>query len=151
MSLAIMELPLLKHLLFIAFSVISTTSALLITPTDTIVPVETPTIATECDLTDAKCFKVELLTQIENAPNGCSFGDFLSILEGENKQLDPYAKHKNKNGTYDWGYLQINDIWEKEFNRLGLSFDFKNNIKDNIGAAVWICEHRGISQWTSMK
>jgi hypothetical protein len=64
----------------------------------------------------------------------------------ENRRLDPYAKHTNKNGTTDWGLFQINDYWHPVF-KLNLHKDWKANtqyaykmfLRDNKTFKRWSC------------
>lgn len=54
----------------------------------------------------------------------------------------------NENGTYDQGKWQINSIWNKKANELGLNL---SDEKGNEAMARWIYENRGTEDWYSSK
>ena len=64
----------------------------------------------------------------------------LAIYMVENPTLNSKIKHKNKNGTYDWGDFQINDINHKELIDLGYIYDSSDLLirKNNFKCAIYL-------------
>lgn len=57
----------------------------------------------------------------------------------------PVRSPQNRNGTYDWGYMQINDVNLPEAEKLG--YDIKNSLEDNIAYAYILYERNGYQPW----
>jgi hypothetical protein len=61
----------------------------------------------------------------------------VSVLKVENGKIG--AVHKNKNGTIDYGPMQINSIWLKKIKPYGVSaHDLQYNACTNVNVGTWI-------------
>ncbi len=58
---------------------------------------------------------------------------------------DAKATHKNKNGSTDHGYFQINSQHIPEAKSMGL--DIVNNEEDNANFAIHLMKKNGLSDW----
>lgn len=115
----------------------------------------------QCDLMEKDCFLEELEKQVNEW--GLTQADFFVLQEIAQRERNFVCKDNrglNKNGTIDWCYFQINDIWEgelKRYARIGkidgkyADLDFRYNVEEHITTALIIYIHRGIGEWTSMK
>lgn len=106
------------------------------------------------NVSDIEKTRVTLLVAEYAFDSGLSGKDFISLMKIVRceSRYDTHAINPdNKNGTTDWGLFQINDIWDKEFPRLGYKqYDFRNNEDENIEGAIVIYKEKGIYEWASM-
>ncbi|MDD3414872.1 MAG: hypothetical protein PHY47_12840 [Lachnospiraceae bacterium] len=69
-----------------------------------------------------------------------NYYEALSIYMVENESFNQELKHLNKNGTYDWGDFQINDINHKELIELGYIEKSSDLLirKNNFNSAIFL-------------
>ena len=67
---------------------------------------------------------------------GVNVNEAVAIMAVENETFNPKLKHKNNNGTYDWGLFQVNDCWIEELK--GIDVTDLLDPKQNITAGVYI-------------
>lgn len=61
----------------------------------------------------------------------------ISVLKTENGYIG--MANKNKNGTYDYGPMQINSVWLTTINKYGYTAnDIQYNACDNVKVGAWI-------------
>ena len=61
----------------------------------------------------------------------------ISVLKTENGRVG--MANKNKNGTYDYGPMQINSVWLVTINKYGYTaHDIQYNACDNVNVGTWI-------------
>lgn len=64
----------------------------------------------------------------------------LSIARQESN-YNPRAYNKNKNGSYDVGFMQINSLWSKHLSKQGISSENLYEVCVNVKAAAWILDN----------
>lgn len=72
---------------------------------------------------------------------GAYYGISPRIIEGiaqVESRLNPTAINWNTNGTYDYGVMQINTIWEPVLRRLGIPWSSLSDPCTNVMAGSWI-------------
>jgi hypothetical protein len=62
--------------------------------------------------------------------------------------LNPTAKHINKNGSVDFGALQVNNTHKAEMAAMGLDYD---DPLDSIQYGVYLASTSGLKPWNSSK
>ena len=79
----------------------------------------------------------------------------MAIAFTENETLNPYIIRHNKNNTYDIGLMQINTLWVKELQYIGLSrkklLDTENNIYVSSFILAKLIKRYGYSMETIAK
>ena len=110
---------------------------------------------------EKECFLEKLEEEVYKW--GFTKSDFyvlINIADRESDFIWQDNRGLNKDGTTDWGYFQINDIWEKELIRLAsigridqqyAYLDFRNSPEDNITTALIVYKIKGVREWTSMR
>lgn len=72
----------------------------------------------------------------------------ISICESGMRQFD-IEGNTITSPTNDSGLFQINHVWEKKAQELGL--DYKNSTDDNIAMAKYILDNGGLNHWVCYK
>lgn len=73
---------------------------------------------------------------------------WIANCESTNRQFvngHTVTSPKNTDGTYDYGYLQINDVNVPEATKLG--YDVKNSLEDNIAFASLLYAKKHYQPW----
>ena len=68
-----------------------------------------------------------------------------AIIECESRG-NPAAVNLNKNGTKDWGILQINDVHKPKMKELGLNIE---NPDHSLEYGLTLYEEQGVKPWLS--
>ena len=82
---------------------------------------------------------------------GVNVNEAVAIMAVENETFNPKLKHKNNNGTYDWGLFQVNDCWIEELKGIGVTdlLDPKQNITAGVYIISTLDKYSGEQKYTA--
>jgi hypothetical protein len=82
---------------------------------------------------------------------GVDINEAVAIMTVENETFNPKLKHKNNNGTYDWGLFQVNDCWIEELKGIGVTdlLDPKQNITAGTYIISKLDKHEGEAKFVA--
>ncbi len=83
--------------------------------------------------------------------NSVPLSILLAVAYTESR-FKPKARNKNKNGTRDYGLMQINSLWSKQAHKMGFSWSkIKHSPCDNVmfGSHILRSNHKRLGSWKS--
>ncbi len=88
----------------------------------------------------------------EAKKNNLSENDILTLEEiiFRESRWKANAVHLNKNGSRDYGIMEINNYWWNKY-AIKHNLNYKTSWKDNIKLGITIYKVRGSRSWTSMR
>lgn len=64
--------------------------------------------------------------------------DLLRAIACVESNFDPYAVNHNRNGSADYGVMQINSLWLRELSKFGIERDHLWDACTNIHVGAWV-------------